>query len=54
MNVSGLKVKFDDSNITDSQKNYLYKNLKTELMNIPVELRGYDYYQTEIPPDAKD
>jgi hypothetical protein len=23
-------------------------------MNIPVELSGYDYYQTEIPPDAKE
>ena len=54
MNVSGLKIKFDDSNIIDSQKNYLYKNLKIELMNIPVELSGYDYYQTEIPPDAKE
>jgi len=54
MNVSGIKVKFDDNNITDSQKNPLYKELKNELMNIPVELSGYDYYQTEIPPDAKE
>jgi len=23
-------------------------------MNIPVELSGYDYYQMEIPPDAKE
>jgi len=23
-------------------------------MNIPVELSGYDYYQTEIPPNAKE
>ena len=23
-------------------------------MNIPVELSGYDYYQSEIPPDAKE
>ena len=54
MNVSGLKLKFEDSNIEDSQKNPIYKSLKNELMNIPVELSGYDYYQMEIPPDAKE
>ena len=54
MNISGLKYKFDDNNITDSQKNPIFKELKNELMNIPVELSGYDYYQTEIPPDAKE
>ena len=37
INVSGLKFKFNDSNIEDSQKNPLYKKLKNELMNIPVE-----------------
>lgn len=42
MIVSGLKVKFDDTNITDSQKNPMYKELKNELMNIPVELIGYE------------
>ena len=41
------------NNITDSQQNPLYKELKNELMNIPVELSGFDYYQTEIPQNAK-
>ena len=55
MNVSGLKKTFEDSiNIENTQKNPIYKALKTELMNIPVELSGYDYYQMEIPPDAKE
>ena len=50
----GLKMKFDNTNIEDSQKNPIYKALKEELMNIPVELSGYDFYQMEIPPDAKE
>ena len=54
MNLSGLKIKFTDSNIVDSQKNPLYKKLKNELMNIPVELSGYNYYMMEIPPDAQE
>ena len=49
-----LKFLYDDTNIIDSQKNPKYKELKNELMNIPVELSGYDYYLTEIPPDAKE
>ena len=54
INVSGLKNKINDLNIEDSQKKPLFKKLKNELMNIPVELSGYDYYQTEIPPNAKE
>ena len=55
VNVSLLKMKFEDStNIENAQKNPIYKALKNELMNIPVELSGYDYYQMEIPPDAKE
>ena len=50
MNVSNLKMKFD---LENSQKNPIYKALKNEWMNIPVELSRYDYYQMEIPPDAK-
>ena len=23
-------------------------------MTIPIQLSGYDYYQSEIPPDAKE
>ena len=49
-NVSNLIMKFD---LEDSQKKPIYKSLKNELINIPVELRGIDYYQMEIPPDAK-
>ena len=30
-----------------SQKNRIFKELKNELMNIQVELSGYDYYQME-------
>jgi len=37
INASEHKVKFNDSNIQDSEKNPLYKKLKNELMNIPVE-----------------
>ena len=44
INVSGLKMKFD-TNIENFQKNSIYKALKNELMNIHVELSGYDYYQ---------
>ena len=54
LNFSGLKITFNDSNIEDSQKKPLYKKLKNELINIPVELSGYDYYQTEIPQNAKE
>jgi hypothetical protein len=55
VNFSELKMKFEDSiNIENAQKNPIYKALKNELMNIPVELSGYDYYQMEIPPDAKE
>ena len=50
MNVSNLKMKFD---LENSQKNPIFKALKNEWMNIPVKLSGYDYYQMEIPPDAK-
>ena len=49
ISVSGLKIKFSDLNIEDSQKNPLYKYLKIELMNIPVELSGYDCL-----PNAKE
>ena len=48
ISVSGLKIKFSDLNIEDSQKNPLYKNLKNELMNIPVELSGYDYLPKKL------
>ena len=54
LNISELKIKFNDSNIENAQKNPIYKKLKNELTNIPIELSGYDYYQTEIPPDAKE
>ena len=54
LNYSKLKIKINDSNIEDSQKNPIYKKLKNELINIPVELSGYDYYQTEIPPNARE
>ena len=37
INVFDLKIAFNDSNIDDSGKNPLYKKLKNELMNIPVE-----------------
>jgi hypothetical protein len=52
--LSEPKIKFDVNNIIDSQKNPIFKELKNELMNIQVELSGYDYYQMEIPPDAKE
>jgi hypothetical protein len=52
--LSEQKIKFDVNNIIDSQKNPIFKELKNELMNIEVELSGYDYYQMEIPPDAKE
>ena len=52
--LSELKISFINQDIEDSQKNPKYKQLKNELMNIPVELSGYDYYQIEIPPDAKE
>ena len=54
LHYSELKIKFNESNIEDSQKNPVYKKLKKELINIPVELSGYDYYQEEIPPNAKE
>ena len=54
MNSSGLKVTYDDTKKTDSQKNSKYKEIKDELMNIPVELSGYDYCRTGMPPDAKE
>ena len=41
INVSEIKIKFNDSNIQDSEKNPLYKKLKNELMNILVK---FDYY----------
>jgi len=50
-NASNLIMKFD---LEDSQKNPIYKSLKNELINIPVELSGIDNYQMEIPPDAKE
>ena len=50
-NVSNLIMNFD---LEDSQKNHIYKLLKNELMNIPVELSGIDNYQMEIPPDTKE
>ena len=46
MTFSNLKMKFS---LEDFQKNPIYKQLKKELMNIPVELGGYDYYQIEMP-----
>ena len=52
--VSEPKTKFDANNTIDSQKIPIFKVLKNELMNIQVELSGYDYYQMEIPPDAKE
>ncbi len=52
--VSDFKIKFDDSDITNSQQKPIYHELKNKLMSIPVELSGYDYYQAEIPPDAKE
>ena len=54
LHYSELKIKFNESNIEDSQKNPIYKKLKQELINIPVELSGYDYYQAEIPPNAEE
>ena len=54
LNYSELKISFLDPDIEYSQKNPKYIQLKNELMNIPVELSGYDYYQMEIPPDAKE
>ena len=54
MNASELKMKFEDSNIENSQKNPIYKALKNKLMSIPVKLSGYDYYQMEIPSDGKE
>ena len=50
-NVSNLIMNFD---LEDSQKNHIYKLLKNELMNIPVELSGIDNYQMEISPDTKE
>ena len=54
INRSCLKISFEESDIEDSQKNPKYKQLKNELMNIPIELSGYDYYLSEIPPNAKE
>ena len=51
---SEFKITFDDSDITNSQQKPIYHELKNKLMNIPVQLSGYDYYQSEIPPDAKE
>ena len=31
----------------DSKKTLIYKKLTNELINIPIELSGYNYYQTE-------
>ena len=52
--LSDFKIKFDDSDITNSQQKPIYHELKNKLMSKPVELSGYDYYQAEIPPDAKE
>ena len=51
---SESKIKFNDSIIEDCKKNPVYKKLKDKLMDIPVELSGYDFYEMEIPPDAKE
>lgn len=34
INLSDPKIAFNDDNITDSQKNPIYKEVKNELMNI--------------------
>jgi len=36
INIKGIKIGYNDSNIEDSKINPLYKKLKYELMNIPV------------------
>ena len=41
-------------NVKSSKTSPLYKELKNELMNICVELSGYDYYNVKIPPNAKE
>ena len=41
------KTKFDEIIFSNFQKNPIFKKLKNELMNIQVELSGYDYYQME-------
>ena len=50
--VSKFQIEFNNTDITNSQENPIYKDLKNKLMNIPIELSSYDYYQLEIPQDV--
>ena len=54
-----MEVKYQDKitpNDIETCQTPIYKKLKDELIHIPVELSGYDFYQGEIPKnaDAKD
>ena len=54
-----MEVKYQDKitpNDIEACQTPIYKKLKDELIHIPVELSGYDFYQGEIPKnaDAKD
>jgi hypothetical protein len=51
---SEFKITFDDSDITNSQQKPIYHEFKNKLMTFPIQLSGYDYYQSEIPRDAKE
>ena len=52
--VSKFQIEFNNTDITNSQENPIYKDLKNKLMNIPIELSSYDYYQLEIPKDVNE
>lgn len=39
----GITISFNDENIENFQKYPIYKELKNELINIPVEIEGFDY-----------
>ena len=54
-----MEVKYQDKitpNDIETCQTPIYKKLKEELIHIPIELSGYDFYQGEIPKnaDAKD
>ena len=43
-----------ENDIKECMENPKYLSLKKELINIIIELSGYDFYQGEIPKDAKE
>ena len=55
--MSGISLRpeyyINENDIKESINSPKFSSLKKELINIVIELSGYDFYQGEIPKDAK-